>query len=72
MLRKRRFRVLGDFNIFNREGHSIFVKADRPDADIWAYVPLTDPVGVLFEGRSEYQVPRAVFESHTEPWNARI
>ncbi len=70
MLNKRRFRVLGDLNIYDTAGSTILVRADRPDADIWAYVPLSDPVVVLIEGRLEYQIPRPIFESRTEPWDA--
>ncbi len=70
MLDKRRFRVLMDFKVYKPGGSSILIKANRSEADVWAYVPLTDPVVVLIEGE-EYRVPRPIFESRTEPWDVR-
>ncbi len=71
MADQKRFRVLGDLKVLRPDGASVVIKADRPDADLWAYVPLSDPVVVVIEGVFECQVPRSIFESHTEPWNAR-
>lgn len=72
MLDKRRFRVLRDFKVINSEGSSILIRANSADADIFAYVPLTDPVVVVLEGRFDCQVSKSIFESCTEGWDMRV
>jgi hypothetical protein len=71
MLDKRRFRVRQDFYLEDSAGDRVLLKADGPESDVFAYVPLSDSVTVLIEGRFEYHVSRPVFDSHTEPWEIR-
>ncbi len=63
-MEKRKYKAIAVFGVSAQGGTSHTVKVGD---DLWAFVPLSDPVRLTFDVHFEATVPKRTFELSTEP-----